>query len=367
MPKKRTMIYSNVKQNKKKAEEISRIKDDQINLDDEIFIGLSNDISLDKEQEKSNKKKNGKKIKKKKIKIKKNKQNKQIDDIVKPQKVKTKKIKIKKKPKVKKQEVQDEPEEFVFKETRNNPGKKKKLSKIKVSILFIIIIGGIVAFLSSPIFKVKEIRISISNAKHLTEEEINILTDINVGENIFSMSRRHIKNGIEKNPYVQSAKVTRKYPDKIFIEVTERSVKFQLKKDDKFVHIDGQGYIMDEADERAEGIVLITGYTSEQFVSGERLNDKDLEKLSDVIQILQEAQNNEIADKIKQIDITDNDDYKLYFDDDGKVAYVGNIDSINDKMAYIKKILEMESDYEGEIFVNVNLSGGEYPYFREKV
>lgn len=49
------------------------------------------------------------------------------------------------------------------------------------------------------------------------------------------------------------------------------------------------------------------------------------------------------------------------------MAHLGDTTSINDKMTYIKKILEVESNYEGEIFVNVNLNNGEYPHFREKV
>ena len=83
--------------------------------------------------------------------------------------------------------------------------------------------------------------------------------------------------------------------------------------------------------------------------------------------IMQEAENNDIKNDITKIDIEDKNDYKIYFDNLGKIAHLGDTTSINDKMTYIKKILEVESNYEGEIFVNVNLNNGEYPYFREKV
>ena len=41
--------------------------------------------------------------------------------------------------------------------------------------------------------------------------------------------------------------------------------------------------------------------------------------------------------------------------------------SINEKMNFVKEIMSKEQDYEGEVFVNVDLNNGEYPYFREKV
>lgn len=349
MPKKRTMIYSNVKQNKKKAEEISRIKDDQINLDDEVFIGLSKSISEDEIKEKKQiKNNNGKKNQKKKQNIK--------------QRSKQEKIR-----KIKK-DIDSQDEIFIFdKDNKKNvSNKKRKLSKVKISILLIIIVAGIVAFLSSPIFNIKTINVNISNGQILTSEEIIALSNINIGENIFSMTKRSIRKEIEKNPYVESVKVSRQLPGKLKINIVERKVKYQIENEGKYYSLDDKGYILDEVEERKE-VILISGYASEDLNPGSRMNEDDLNKLSDVNVILQEAKSNELEEMITKIDISDNDDYKIYFDNEGKVAYIGDTQSINDKMAYVKKILDMESDFEGEIFVNVDLSGGEYPYFREKV
>ena len=82
---------------------------------------------------------------------------------------------------------------------------------------------------------------------------------------------------------------------------------------------------------------------------------------------IQEAKNNEIFDDITRIDISNHDDYLVYFDDLGKLAHIGDISSINDKMTRVAKILKVESEVEGEIFVNVDFNNGKYPYFREKV
>ena len=42
--KKRAIVYSNVKKNEKRAEEITKIKDEHINLNDEIIIGMSSQV-----------------------------------------------------------------------------------------------------------------------------------------------------------------------------------------------------------------------------------------------------------------------------------------------------------------------------------
>ena len=85
------------------------------------------------------------------------------------------------------------------------------------------------------------------------------------------------------------------------------------------------------------------------------------------MQIMQEAKNSGLADQITKIDIADDSNYKIYFENLGKMAHLGTTNSINEKLTYVKKILEIESDYEGEIIVDVDLNNGEYPYFREKV
>ena len=64
--KKRTIIYSNVKENKLKAKKNSEAKSNQINLDDEVIIGMSNgpqNYTSDVKQNKKNKASKNKKRK----------------------------------------------------------------------------------------------------------------------------------------------------------------------------------------------------------------------------------------------------------------------------------------------------------------
>lgn len=320
--KKRTIIYSNVKENKLKAKKNSEAKSNQINLDDEVIIGMSNGPQNYTSDVKQNKKNKATKNKKRKA---------------------------------------------------TKPKKKLTKKQLKVRLLcivivfFTVIIAGISIFLlKAPLFNVKNIEITIENRNFLTEQEIRDLSLIMEDENLISISKRDTIDSIKNNSYVENVKIKKSLPNTIKIIVEERSIKFQLEHEGNYINIDNQGYVLEETTERND-VILISGYSTTDFSTGTRLNDKDLEKLSDVIQIMQEAKNQEIANEVTKIDIKSSNNYIIYMDNCGKVIHLGGTNLINDKFSYVKKIMEIEKDYDGEIIVNVDYNKGEYPYFREKV
>ncbi|MBQ3407711.1 MAG: FtsQ-type POTRA domain-containing protein [Clostridia bacterium] len=347
--KKRAIIYSNVKANKKLAEEKNKIKDEQINLSDEVIIGFnSNKSSQDKnikararnnEENRKTKKQAEKNTNRKKVSLKKSPQKNKF----KPQKKNSMQYKIPK---------------------EKNNGKIFIL--LKTSIVAIVIFLFVFAFLKSSIFNIKEIVVKVDNNSALTMSEIKELSNIAVGQNMFSVNKKKAIDSIKTNAYVENVKIKRNIPDKVTIEVVERIVKFQLESENGYIYVDNQGIVIDEKKDKKDCIIIV-GQKTDDIIIGNKLNDEDLNGLSDVIKIIQEAENNEIVEDITKIDISNHDDYLVYFDNLGKVAHIGNTTSVNDKMTRIAKILKVESEVEGEIFVNVDLNNGKYPYFREKV
>ncbi len=342
--KKRAIIYSNVKENKKLAEERAEIRKNQINLNDEVIIGFNsnkNNKANTSKKNSNNKSSINKVIQKdKQINNKNNKVTKQKEKNVNSYKKKNVKI---------------------------NPRKKAKIALItKITVAIIIVIIAIIAFLMSPIFNIKQISVKVENNYMLTETKIKELSNIAVGQNMFSISKGKSIQNIKTNSYVESVNIKRAIPSRVEIEVVERVTKFQLEINENYVFVDAYGIVIDQSNEKNEGFV-ITGAKTENLVNGQKLQEEDLKSLSDVMVIMQEAKNNEIDGKISKIDISNNDDYLIHFDSLGKIAHLGDTTSINDKMVRIAKILEKTVDYEGEIFVNVDLNNKKYPYFREKV
>ena len=73
-----------------------------------------------------------------------------------------------------------------------------------------------------------------------------------------------------------------------------------------------------------------------------------------------------IGTLITTIDITNDNEYTLYFESEQKTAYLGDCSDLETRMLYLATILERERGIPGEIFVNINLNTDD-AFFRESV
>ena len=148
---------------------------------------------------------------------------------------------------------------------------KTKAVPVKIPIVFkigtvAVIIGiAIFAFLKSPFFNIEEINVKIDHNTILTETEIKELSNIVVGQNMFSISKKGSIENIETNSYVESVKIKRKVPNKIEIEVIERTIAFQIQLDGAYAYVDNYGVVIDQKNEKKD-CVIITGHKTENIV-----------------------------------------------------------------------------------------------------
>lgn len=321
----RKMVYSNVKSNKKKADEKSASKSDELfDYNNEIVIGLK--VLPEPVIKKTKKEKN---------------ENDELD------------IPFQKDKKI------------------NNVYKKKKRSKklilkiTKWTTLVVALIGGIICLLLSPAFNVKNINVYGNNK--ISAETIISLSGINIEENLFKIIKSEAVKNIKQNAYIESVEITKKLTSTIEIEVKERETTLLINIGQGYVYMNNQGYILEVASQKLS-VPIITGYTTANadLIPGNRLNNEDLTKLELVLKIKDTARSNEILDLITEIDISDDNNYKIVFVNEEKVAYLGNGSNLSTKMLYVKAMLEQEQGKPGEIFVNVDLNT-EYPFFRERV
>ena len=378
---------------KKKANKIeqkkknTKTKDDKFSFDEEIVIGLKRIDEpkiVDKKIKKSKKKTkvNSKKEKNNNRNKSNAKNNKKIEDdsdiIIKSKYMrgyeeeeeetnhKSTKKSYKKSNNVRKK-VKKEPKKLTKQQEISRRKRKKILKVIKILTLFAIIIGGIVYTLLSPIFNIKNIEV-YGNSK-ISSDTIISLSGLNIEQNIFSFWTSDIKDAIKQNAYIDNVEISRKLPDSIEIKVEERTATYMLTLGNAYVYINNQGYILEITSKKLEVPVLI-GYNTpaEEIVEGSRLNETDLEKLNDVLKIMEATSSgdNNLSELITQIDISDKNNYILDLSSEKKKIYLGNVSDLSTKVLWINKILKDEEKNEGTIYLNVNLNVEE-PYFREKV
>lgn len=249
-------------------------------------------------------------------------------------------------------------------EAENGPRKSSKFIKI-LCIMFLILIA-ILLFIMSPIFNIETI--TVTGNEKLSMSEYIKLSGLEIGQNIYKLNKRQIKNNIKQNAYVENVYVSRKLPNVIDLTIEERKATYILELENgEYAYINNQGYILEKNYTKTD-LVTITGYSTEQekITAGNRLVTKDLNKLEVVLRIVDSASRNDLLQYINRIDITDKNNYTLILESENKTVYLGDASSINTRMLYLKAILEKEKDVEGEIFINGNLNTDKV-YFREKV
>ena len=253
-------------------------------------------------------------------------------------------------------------------ENNKTAKRKRKTQKIVkwISIVSILIIGVIFTF-ASPLFNIKEIK--VENNNFLSSEKIISLSRLTKDQNIFRFLKADVEKRLKEEPYIESVTISRELPNTVKLDVKERNRDFSVKFLNGYAFINNQGYILEITEDNA-GVTVIEGAETpeENIQPGNRLDKKDLKKLEVVIQVMKIAKENEIADKITSINISDKDQLVLHLEADGKDAYIGDGSNLNTKILYIKEIIEKyEVDKEGTIYVDGDFSNKFKAYFREKV
>ena len=239
--------------------------------------------------------------------------------------------------------------------------KKKKLKKIiKLITLFLLIIGGFVFALVSPIFNIKEIQ--VSNNNQIATETIISLSQLQLGQNLFRFNKNKIEKEIKTNPYIESVTIKRKIPSKIEISVKERNRNYNVEFLNGYAYINNQGYILEISDQKLD-LPTIQGISTdaEQIVEGNRLNTEDLEKIETVIQIMNICKNYELDQKVSAIDITNKNNYIIYMNEEKKIINLGDESNLSTKMLYVPTILKENEGKEGTIYVNGDINNNFKP------
>lgn len=237
-------------------------------------------------------------------------------------------------------------------EQRMKRNKKVKLV-LKTILLIALIVGAIVFFLTSPVFNISNIKI-VGNEK-ISIEEIEGLSQIEIGQNTYKIVKSKVIENIKQNPYIKTVAIKRSLPNTIIITVTERHAKYQLEYGSAYIYMDSQGYLLEVSENKLE-LPIITGLETEDInlQPGKRLEQSDLQKLDVVLKITEAAQINEISSLVTKIDISDKSDYKMILESEQKTVHLGDSTDINDRMFMVKLIIEKEKGNKGELFLTNN-------------
>ena len=245
-----------------------------------------------------------------------------------------------------------------------------RLLKILLCICAVLLLIILLRF--SPTFNISSI--VIENNSFVSSEEIEELSGISKGMNLFSINKKQVAKKIEESPYIADVEIYRALPNTLRIVVHERTERYVVQYvEGKFAILDGQGYILEISDTPKE-LVSLAGLESNfeelaarrEHEGNVRLNEVDLKKLDMVAKIVDTAKSYDVLGFITAIDVANASDIKLNLAGEGKVAYIGSGSDLNSRIQFMKVMLDGEKGKSGIMFINVDFSKDD-PFFRENV
>jgi cell division protein FtsQ len=109
-------------------------------------------------------------------------------------------------------------------------------------------------------------KIEVSGNEQLTYKDVLDAAGVDLGDNLAGLNISDIRSRMMKDPWVNSVIVTREFPDKLCLNLTERQACFWIKKDSRLYYADKNGEII--APVKTQGFVSLPFLSPREDASG---------------------------------------------------------------------------------------------------
>lgn len=163
--------------------------------------------------------------------------------------------------------------------------KKKRVRKLFVSTAAFITAAVIIIFciyyvyFQTDYFNITNVH--VKGNETYNEDYIVSLSNIELGEKIFSIDRSKIQALVEKEVYVKNARVVYELPDKILIELTERKEKYQVYYKNEYIVVDENGIVLKVTKEKND-LLTIESLADVLYNVGETLQITGIENINTI-------------------------------------------------------------------------------------
>ncbi|NLP29759.1 MAG: FtsQ-type POTRA domain-containing protein [Clostridiales bacterium] len=212
--------------------------------------------------------------------------------------------------------------------------KKKKRRKKRYLLKFFILVLLVIAayqFLNSSIFDIT--KLTVENNNHYTKQQIISIANAKTGENIFKISTVELRDKLLNDPYIKSAKISRKLPDQVVLTVEERKEEAAVIYGNSYILIDLDGMVLRRTDAEPP-LPLLVGMTLTSIEPGTPLEVEENATLTDSLKLLKQMGNHDIY--FKKIEVSPVI-IKAYIYDN--LTCQGTPESIIENMDYLQEVL----------------------------
>lgn len=173
--------------------------------------------------------------------------------------------------------------------------RKRKLKMPGFFTRIFIVVGvtiAVIAFSLSNFFTVDTI--DVQGNKYFTDEEISNMAHASTGRNIiYKLNKGSMLKYLEKNPYIEEARVYRKLPSTIVINVKERMQVAALTYGDKFLIIDNKGTLLRITKTKPK-LSIVTGFKVKKVKLGEAVEVSDPDLFKELLALLKSMEEGDV-------------------------------------------------------------------------
>ena len=169
---------------------------------------------------------------------------------------------------------------------RQEKDRKRKSFRTKFYVVTITLLASIAAalFSLSPVFTVDSIEVR-GNSHYTTEEIINMAHAVPGKNIIYNAGKEEITSYLEQNPYIKSAKVSRRLPSTLVIKVRERQEKFAFRYDDDYLIMDEDGILLKKTRNKPKQ-TMVEGNVVNRIKLGEPLGTEDEKMFRETVDLI---------------------------------------------------------------------------------
>ncbi|MGI6131458.1 MAG: cell division protein FtsQ/DivIB [Bacillota bacterium] len=213
-----------------------------------------------------------------------------------------------------------------------SPERQRGIPFPAIALLFVVLC--VVAFLHSPYFEIRQVR--VSGADYLLEHEILLIADIPEKSNVFLVPTKEIERRLVATPRIREARVDRIIPDTLRIHLEERATVTYLPYGGYFIDIDEHGCAVAVSEAITDpDVPLLLGVIPTYVAVGERVKPERSVAIGAAIGAALVRQK---IPNLSEVDVTSLEDVVIRTSDGIRVL-VGCLDGIEERVRLLDSIL----------------------------
>lgn len=216
---------------------------------------------------------------------------------------------------------------------RKHAEEKYGPSPILLWILALILLIALFFLINSSLFNVTDI--TVIGASRFSHQDIILSSGITTDTNIIHVNEEAARQGIQQNPYLVVEDIKRVFPTGVEIIVKERIPSAQIATINGYYIINEECIALSLNELPDQTLVTVKNLGIMQPEFGKEIVATEPEKLNALNYVLSAARDNNIVDKIEEVDISDTTNVVLLYQGNVTVE-IGHAASAEVKLAHIE-------------------------------